>query len=330
MSKRLIIAGMIVLLVFAGALCSWFLVPRAGVNQGAEEISDLQSSKLKETYHDKGNEEPVISKIQKVEDIKAIESEQSSILNITGETIEKRYIPPAGFVRISIDEDSFGAFLRNQKLKPYGEKALYYNGKAKHAEGIYDSVIDVQIGDRDLHQCADAIMLLRAEYLYQKGNFEQIAFNFVNGFKADYQKWMNGYRIKINGNNVSWSKEASFSTAYESFRKYMDMVFAYAGTASLEKELVSIDAKDMAIGDLFIKGGSPGHAVIVVDMAENKTTGEKVFMLAQSYMPAQQTQILINPDNNTISPWYMLDEAKQLVTPEWQFEKAQLKRFLQN
>lgn len=37
-------------------------------------------------------------------------------------------------------------------------------------------------------------------------------------------------------------------------------------------KLQSLDK--MKIGDVFIKGGSPGHAVIIVDMAENDK-GEK-------------------------------------------------------
>ena len=107
----------------------------------------------------------------------------------------------------------------------------------------------------------------------------------------------------------------------------MDLVFAYSSTLSLDKELKSVDVDDMQIGDVFIKGGSPGHCVIVVDMAENKSTGQKVFMLAQSYMPAQQTQLLINPNDDNLSPWYSLDFGDNLRTPEWIFSKDQLKRF---
>ena len=51
------------------------------------------------------------------------------------------------------------------------EKKLYIiNGKEKSSRGIYDSVFDVEIGNQDLHQCADAIMLLRAEYFLSKKN----------------------------------------------------------------------------------------------------------------------------------------------------------------
>jgi hypothetical protein len=104
----------------------------------------------------------------------------------------------------------------------------------------------------------------------------------------------------------------------------MDMVFAYSGTLSLEKELISVSIDNMSIGDVFIVGGSPGHAVIVVDMAVN-SLGEKIFLLAQSYMPAQQTQLLINPMDDDISPWYSLKGKEKLITPEWTFELDTLK-----
>ncbi|NLC03400.1 MAG: DUF4846 domain-containing protein [Tissierellia bacterium] len=239
-------------------------------------------------------------------------------------TIKDRYPTPIGFGRIEVEEDSFEEFLRNQELKPYGEKVLYYDGREKNKSNIYDSVFQVDIGNRDLHQCADAIMLLRAEYLYSIEKYDDIEFNFVSGFKAEYKKWMEGNRIKVDGNVVNYYKATDFSNTYENFRKYMDMVFAYSGTLSLNQELQAVSIDDMKIGDVFIVGGSPGHAVIVVDMAEN-SSGDKVFMLAQSYMPAQETQLLINPNNKTISPWYSLKDAERLITPEWEFDLENLK-----
>lgn len=109
----------------------------------------------------------------------------------------------------------------------------------------------------------------------------------------------------------------------------MDLVFTYAGTWSLEKEMQAVkDINQMQIGDVFIKGGSPGHAVIVLDIAENPQTKEKIFLLAQSYMPAQDIQVLINPNDAKLSPWYSINFTNELVTPEWTFEKKQLKRFV--
>ncbi|MBU5314605.1 DUF4846 domain-containing protein [Tissierella carlieri] len=252
---------------------------------------------------------------------------EKTYINVAGETIEERYLTLEGYKRIETEENSFGEFLRAQRLKPYGEKVLYYDGREKNKKDVYDSVLDVEIGDRDLHQCADAIMLLRGEYLYSIGKYEDISFNFVSGFKAEYKKWMEGYRIKVEGNNVSYYKATEPSNTYEDFRKYMDMVMAYAGTLSLEKELEPINIEKIKIGDVFIVGGSPGHAVIVMDMAISDEGG-KIFVLAQSYMPAQQTQILINPIDKSISPWYSLNDKEKLITPEWTFELDQLGRFV--
>ena len=249
---------------------------------------------------------------------------EEDILNKEGMTIKDRYSTPMGFERIEVEANSFGEFLRNQKLKPYGEKVLYYDGREKNSSNVYDSVFQVDIGNRDLHQCADAIMLLRAEYLYSIENYNDIKFNFVSGFSAEYKKWMEGNRIKVEGNTVNYYKATDYSNTYEGFRKYMDMVFAYSGTLSLKQELESVSIDDMKIGDVFIVGGSPGHAVIVVDMAEDDK-GDKIFMLAQSYMPAQETQLLINPKDKTISPWYSLKDADRLITPEWNFDLENLK-----
>lgn len=258
--------------------------------------------------------------------LKIDEDKETYKVNESGMTIKERYPTPKDYTRVSLEENSFGEFLRNQKLKAYGEKVLYYNNREKNNSGVYDSVFDVDIGDRDLHQCADAIMLLRGEYLYSQGLYDEISFNFVSGFKAEYSKWKEGYRIKIDGNNVSYYKGTEAANTYETFRKYMDMVMAYSGTLSLDKELQSVEIEDIQVGDVFIIGGSPGHGVIVVDMALN-SQNEKIFLLAQSYMPAQQTQILINPMDRDISPWYSLKGKEKLITPEWSFDLDKLKRF---
>ena len=88
--------------------------------------------------------------------------------------------------------------------------------------------------------------------------------------------------------------------SYQSFKEYLQIVFTYAGTASLAKELKLINMNDLEIGDVFIKEGSPGHAVIVMDVAINSKTDKKLFMIAQSYMPAQDIHILVNYNNPTI------------------------------
>jgi hypothetical protein len=250
---------------------------------------------------------------------------QSNLVNKQGKTLQERFKTPDGYERVGVD--AFGKYLRNLPLKPHGSMVHYYDGKVKDKPGVYEAVVHMDIGKQNLQQCADAIMRLRAEYLLAAGEADKIHFNFTNGFNAEYAKWRQGYRIAINGNSVSWTKRANVGDSYTSFRSYMDVVFSYAGTMSLSKELKPVAYAAMQPGDVFIIGGSPGHAVIVVDMAKNRA-GKKLYMLAQSYMPAQDIQILCNPNNKDLSPWYELDESvNAVITPEWDFTAGDLKRF---
>jgi len=250
-----------------------------------------------------------------------------------GTFLKTRIDTPTNFNRIKADSNSFATYLRHLPMKPHGSEVMYYDGTYKPNYDVYDAVIDLKIGKRNLHQCADAVMRLWAEYLWTHKRYDEIHFNFTNGFRIDYTKWMQGYRVAIKGSKTSWVKRTSPSNTYKYFWKYMEIVFSYAGTLSLSKELVQVPLDDMQIGDVFIWGGSPGHAILVTDMAINPKTNEKIFLLSQSYMPAQDTQILKNPNNSNLSPWYSLSDLKTdpiaigLKTPEWVFNVNDLKRF---
>jgi hypothetical protein len=249
------------------------------------------------------------------------------IINPNGKTLESRINPPEGYDRIAQSEKDFGFYLRNLPVKKHGEFVRTFNGQIKSNNDVYEAVIDLPIGNKDLHQCADAVMRLRAEYLWKQKKYDDIHFNFTNGFRADYKEWMNGKRIKITNNTCIWVQSAQSSNTAKDLWNYLEVVFSYAGTLSLSKELVSVNVNEMQIGDVFIKGGSPGHVVIVADMAENKNTGTKLFLLLQSYMPAQEIQLLKNPTDSSLGPWYNLQFGDILYTPEWTFTKNQLMRF---
>ena len=236
-----------------------------------------------------------------------------------------RIAPPQGFIRKEIS--GFGDYLRNLPLKPLGTKVKLYDGSVKGWQGGAYAVIDMEIGTSDLQQCADAVMRLRAEYLWHEKRYEDIHFNFTNGMRVDYSKWAQGYRIKVNGNNTSWYKATGEDYSYQTFRKYMNQIFMYAGTASLSKELKSISLSDLQVGDVFIIGGHPGHAMIVVDMAEDYM-GNKAILVAQSYMPAQDIHIVTNLKDKAKSPWYIINRTtKEFNFPEYHFNSSQIMRF---
>lgn len=250
--------------------------------------------------------------------------QQTQLINTDGKTIKNRFNTPPGFNRVALDTSSFGYYLRHFKLLAHNSPVLLYNGNLKGNQLVHEAVLDISVGKKDLQQCADAIMRLRAAYLWDKKAYNQIQFKLTNGFLTTYSKWAKGYRVKFNGNKSYWEKTAKPSQTYETFMQYMEFVFIYAGTLSLDRELKSKPLADISVGDVFIKGGSPGHAILVVDIAKNKA-GETICMFAQSYMPAQQIHVLKNEQNKAFSPWYVVGKGNNLVTPEWTFEWSQLK-----
>ena len=244
-------------------------------------------------------------------------------------TLVNRIDVPDGFERMDYETGSFADWLRHLPLKEGVPDVLLYNGETKWNQDAHHAVVDLDLDNRDLQQCADAVMRLKAEYHYQNNQFDRIHFNYTSGDNVPYSKWASGKKPVVSGRDVVWRTCSSCDDSYDSFRKYMLSIFNYAGTASLEKELNSKSWNDVSAGDVIIKGGSPGHAVLVLDVAQNVTTGDKVFLIAQSYMPAQQSHILKNPENGMLSPWYSISEIGQgnVFTPEWTFDNNSLMEF---
>ncbi len=258
------------------------------------------------------------------------------ISNTSGEVTEAMELAPVigaiklpqGYKRVRVEQDSFGEYLRGLQIKQDDHVVNLYDGRKKANQGAHYCILDIDVGNRDLQQCADAVIRLRAEYLYQMKDFESISFNFTNGEPVPFKKYAEGYRVKVNGNTLSWKKSTGPDYSYPNFRKYLNLIFAYAGSYSLAKELDKVtDVNEIQIGDVMIQGGFPGHAVLVMDIAEHMDTGEKIFLLAQSYMPAQEIHVLVNPNHVGISPWYSMKHSNRVYTPEWTFNKNDLKRW---
>jgi hypothetical protein len=241
-------------------------------------------------------------------------------------TIKTGIEPPMGYFRFSMPDGSFGAWLQELPLHFGSPPVHLYNGQKKQNQFAHHSVINIDVGDQDLQQCADAVIRLRAEYLYSMGCHDAIAFRFTSGDQAKWSDWAKGMRPRVVNESVSWHRLAQKDAGYRNFRNYLDMVFTYAGSASLSREMERIvNPLTVEVGDVFIHGGFPGHAVIVVDMAVNDA-GDRCFLLAQSYMPAQEIHVLRNFESWR-SPWYRARAHGTLRTPEWSFQYSELRRF---
>lgn len=209
---------------------------------------------------------------------------------------------PIGFERKKDSATSFSLWLQNLPLKK--DKTVFlFNGTPKTNQAAQYAVLDIPVGTQDLQQCADAVMRLRASYLFDRGQYDSIVF--------------------VDNEQKAYRFTAPYSRDH--LDSYLQQVFGMCGTASLSKQLKQVpDLTDIKPGDVFIRGGFPGHAVMVVDMAIDKKSAKR-FLLAQSYMPAQDIHLLVNLMDNTLSPWYAIPTGTKLFTPEYTFTTNELK-----
>lgn len=237
---------------------------------------------------------------------------------IAADNVSTRFKIPVGYHQQVVQPNSFAAYLQNLPLKPVGTQTKTYRGAVAATDIFTAAVVDLSVGNEDLQQCADAVMRLRGEYLYKQKRYNEIMFHFESGFKCDYVHYADGYRYR----NGSWVFKAKKDYGYPNFMRYMNLVFAYAGTLSLQKELKQVnDTNELKAGDVFIRGGSPGHCFIVMDVVENDKH-EKLFLIAQSFMPAQNLQVL-QYDNN---PWFDINKKNGIWYGDL-VDKAYLKKF---
>ncbi len=234
--------------------------------------------------------------------------ESTPLINDYGKTVLERFDAPLGYSRVSVLPDTFPHFLRTLALKPEGAMVQFYDGKTKPNNNVYVSVVDLPLSRQNVQMSSDSVIRLISEFLYKNGQYSKIAFH-------------------ANKERLSFQEFAKDDFSRKKFEEYMDFAMEKISTPSFCTDLKHIALKDIKIGDIFVQNTQPnGHAVIVVDLVEN-AKGEKLFLLAQGFQPAQEIQILANPSHDDISPWYALKEG-ELLTPEWRFMTSDLMRFV--
>lgn len=217
-------------------------------------------------------------------------------------------------------EGSWQYFLQHLPIKK--GIVVDYKGDAVANQLKQDGIVQYDVGTADLQQCADALMRLRAEYLFSQKRYSEIAFHFVDGTYYTYNSYCNGLRI-VPGNRLKFISSSPSAVTHETLRKYLNVVYTYASTISLAKELEKTN--EFAVGTVIIYPGSPGHCFIITDEAIDDL-GEKVFKLVEGYSPAQSIYILSNLDEPAINPWYHLHQGI-IRTASCEFRSYQLGKF---
>lgn len=231
------------------------------------------------------------------------------------DTVEQRFAAPPGFMRVKVEKESFGAFLRSLPLAAAGTPVKSFAGKTLYtSHPNIAAIVAMDIGNSDLQQCADSVIRMHAEWQWSIGKRDQ--HYTTTGPEMFYANYVAGDRYVWTGGKLTLKKVLPSTASHESFRAWLDQVFGAANTGSLAREAKPIEVKEMQPGDFVVMPGVPfGHAVLIVDLARD-TKGRRVALLGQGFMPAQSFHILRrSPTEN----WFPIDEASgKLETPFWQ------------
>ena len=217
-------------------------------------------------------------------------------------------------------EGTYAHWLRHLPLLPRHSPVRSYDGKVVLPAGspAIVAVVDLDVGRRDLQQCWDSILRLRAEYLWQAGarSRRRIRFPFARGVPwLRWTKWAAGWRPVRTGHRWTLRRVARASNSRKNFQRYLRFLFAWTGTIHAHR-LPRVPLRQVRAGDFFVWSGSPGHAVMVLDLARDDT-GRLVALLGQGFMPAQNFHVLAA--SGPYRPWFQVypPRGPALVTPIW-------------
>jgi len=243
------------------------------------------------------------------------------------EALSKRYQPPAGYQRVAVGPGSFAAWMRALPVRLDRTDVLSYQGVPLDRPSA--GIIAMDVGSRDLMQCADSVIRLHAEFLWAKGRQDEAAYRFTSGDETRWRDWVAGERMHIAGSRVRRTQGAPRSAKHASYRRWLDLVFTYAGTVSLARDASPLPvASPVEAGEFYVEAGSPGHAVVVLDVVKN-ADGVRLGLLGQGFMPAEDIHILRSP-LAVEGVWFRLPSQPDeiLPTPSWRPFTADARRRL--
>jgi hypothetical protein len=240
--------------------------------------------------------------------------------------LEARFPTPSGAERIPVADGSFAAWLRALPLRTDRTHVLAHDGRTLHRPAAAIAALDV--GRGDLQQCADSAIRLHAEWLWATEQASGAAYHFTSGDRSSWTDWQRGERFKISGSRVERLRGEARSNSWAAYRGWLQYVFRFAGTRSLrfDTDPVPPDAPIEA-GDLFVEAGSPGHAVVILDVAVRD--GKRYGLVGQGFMPAEDFHIL-KAEHAVDGHWFPLPMTadESLDTPSWSpFARSSARRF---
>lgn len=233
-------------------------------------------------------------------------------------TVERAFPAPAGFAREEVSAGSYAAYLRGLPVRTDRTNVLLYTGEPVSMPSA--GVIPLELGKRDIHQCADSVIRLFAEYLWSIDKAQLAEFHYTSGDLSSWKRWRRGKLLAIKQGKVVEVSGKPYPNTHEGFRRWQDKVFMYASTRSMHRDSKRIDTpSELEPGDFFLKSANPGHVVVLLDIARAKD-GRRAALIGQGYLPAREFHVISGSGDRVLDgAWYLLPESDddKITTPTW-------------
>lgn len=225
------------------------------------------------------------------------------------ETIGDGFPPPAAAVRVPAE--GFGAWLRTLSLAAVDAPVRTHDGRLAGHRG---RVVSLPLVPGDLQQCADSALRLRAEWERSQGRSP--SFKATSGDPLPWARFSAGEAPYVENNRIAWRR---VDPAKQTWERWLASVFTWAGTRSL-RAYETRPAATPQPGDVLVEAGSPGHAVVVLDVAVRGD--ETLLLIGEGFMPAMDFHVELGPEEGW---WTWTEEG--LALPHWPLGRETLRRW---
>ena len=220
-------------------------------------------------------------------------------------------LPSKEYHRIGIEQNSFAEYLRKLPLKNEGSEVINYRG------GIFKSdsdtsvafVVDLDIQGRRLEQCMDILVRLYADYLWRVNQNKNFILPLPGGTWLKWRDWNAGFRPVFKGIDVSMIKSDQPDSSYNAYQSYLNTVYSESHTQQFYHNYRPLERSEVQIGDIIIKKGTKGHAIMIVDMAKDQK-GNILALIGNGDTPACQFFLLNHAADR---PWIPLNFDKETL-----------------
>ena len=133
-----------------------------------------------------------------------------------------------------MSKDSFGNWLRHLPIRTDRINVLSYDNEQLQRPSA--AVVLMDVGRRDLQQCADSAIRLHAEFLWHSGKAKDAGYYFTSGDLSKWVDWRGGERYRIRGRGPARPR----SDSHASYRRYH---LHLCGTLSLHRDTTAVGGR---------------------------------------------------------------------------------------